>query len=694
MSYCINPNCPKQADPLHATNRICRHCGSQLVLQGRYRVTRLLGEGGFAKTYEVDDRGDRKVLKVLQLSEPKAISLFKKEAELLSRLRHQGIPKVEADGYFTFAPKDRQKLLHCLVMEKINGPNLEEWLYARDRKPITQEQAIDWLQQLTQILHKVHQLKFFHRDIKPANIMLRSNGQIVLIDFGSAREVTGTYLAKMGIGQKGTVVASRGYTPPEQDSGHPVPQSDFFALGRTFVHLLTGKHPLDFYDVRTDELHWRGSAPQASKPFADFIDELMARLPGQRPPNTEVILQRLAELSKSSVQLAASPASRLNWLSTGKEKWLAIGAIAVVGCLGVGQAVIYGYFIPRLNTSSNAKTEIMSLPIPAAEKKPADTNRAAQLVQTTTPDKKFKLAKTLSGHSLDVRSVAISPDGQTLASGSFDTTIKIWNFSTGESLLTLNGHSNSEELVSAVAIARDGTTLVSGSNSYGGTIKVWNLQNGELLNSLPKNIEGVASVAISPDGGAIASGSEDATVKLWDLGSGTLQATLSGHAGTVRSVAFSPDGQLIASGSEDGTVKLWNRNGGTLLATLSGHSGIVYTVAFSPDGNTLASGSGDGMIKLWNVGKDCRAKQQCSIARILPRQAGTIYSVAFRPDGQVLASGSLSGKITLWNLKSGEILQTLSGHSRWVESIAFSPDGGAIASGSGDSTVKIWRLQK
>ncbi|HIK27376.1 MAG: serine/threonine protein kinase [Oscillatoriaceae bacterium SKW80] len=691
MSYCINPNCPKQADPLHATNRICRHCGSQLVLQGRYRVIRLLAEGGFAKTYEIDERGERKVLKVLQLTEPKAISLFKKEAELLSRLKHQGIPKVEPDGYFTFTPKNHRQPLHCLVMEKINGPNLEEWLYARDNKPITQEQALDWLQQLAEILHKVHQLKFFHRDIKPANIMLRPNGQIVLIDFGSAREVTSTYLAKMGVGQKGTVVASKGYTPPEQDSGHTLPQSDFFAIGRTFVHLLTGKHPLDFYDVSTDKLHWRESAPQVSEPFADFIDELMARLPGQRPPNTEVILQRLAELKNSSLQLAKSPTPGFQKFSI-KEKWLTMGALALVGCLGVGQVVIYGYFIPRFNPNLDSDTKIMSLPLPVEEKKPFNNNLSAQPAQTTVSEKKFKLAKTLSGHSLDVRSVAISPDNRILVSGSFDTTIKIWDFNSGELLLTLKEHLKAEELVSAVAIAGDGKILVSGSNSYGGTIKVWNLQTGELLYSLPKNIEGVASVAISPDGKALASGNEDATVKLWDLASGSLQATLFGHTGSVRSVAFSPDGALLASGSEDGTIKLWNRNDGSLLATLSGHSGIVYTVAFSPDGNTLASGSGDRTIKLWNVGKDCRTnKRQCSIVRILPRQTGSVYSVAFRPDGQVLASGSLSGKITLWNLKSGEILQTLSGHSRWVESIAFSADGNAIASGSGDSTIKIWR---
>ena len=162
MSYCINPNCPKPSDSLNATNRICRQCGCELLIAGRYRATRLLGEGGFAKTFEVDDRGFTKVLKVLQLKEPKAIALFKQEALVLQKLKHPGIPRVEPQGYFTVRLRDHPTPLHCLVMQKIYGQNLEKWLGDRNNYPITQAQAIDWLKQLIDILQEVHRLQFFH----------------------------------------------------------------------------------------------------------------------------------------------------------------------------------------------------------------------------------------------------------------------------------------------------------------------------------------------------------------------------------------------------------------------------------------------------------------------------------------------------------------------------------------------------
>ncbi|MBD2041406.1 serine/threonine-protein kinase [Microcoleus sp. FACHB-672] len=708
MSYCLNPNCPKPADPLHNTNRICRHCGSQLVLQNRYRVTRLLGEGGFAKTYEVDDRGQPKVLKVLFLNEPKAVSLFKNEAAVLMRLKHPGIPKVEPDAYFNFLPKHSKAVLHCLVMEKINGPNLEQWLYSRNNKPIPQEIALDWLLQLVDILHRVHQQQFFHRDIKPANIMVRPNGQMVLIDFGSARQVTGTYLAKMGVGQKGTVIASKGYTPPEQDSGHPVPQSDFFALGRTFVHLLTGKHPLDFYNALTDELHWRSNAPQISKPFADFIDHLMARLPGQRPPSTEVMLQRLAEIKQLRQQPSQRQRRRLQFdpLVKFRQKWLTGSVFVLVAGVGVAQAVFYGYFAPRLMSNRSVPVpQQLAIQTPAlAESLDAVTEaERPKLMAGSTPEKsaevaknssfeKMSLAETLSGHSLDVRSVAISPDSRTLVSGSLDGTIQIWDLSTGARKATLNEHLKAQELVSSVAITPDGQTLVSGSNSYGGTIKIWNLATGELLQTLPKQIEGVSVVAISTDGKTLASGSEDMTVKLWDLASGVQMGTLVGHSGPIRAVAFSTDGKTVASGSEDTTIRLWNRNTGELISTLSGNSGNVYSVAFSPDGQTVASGSGDNMIKLWDLQAGCAAGKRCYATRSLSGHSGTMYSIAFSSDGKKLAGGGLSGRINIWDAGTGEILQTLAGHSRWVEAVTFSPDGKTLASGSGDATVKIWQV--
>ncbi len=196
MSYCLNPNCPDPRDPLNGGRRTCCQCGSELVLQNRYRIVKPLGSGGFGKTYLVEDQGIQKVLKVLLKSHPKAISLFQQEAQVLISLRNPGIPKIEEDGYFTFLPADSEEPLHCLVMEFINGSNLMDWMKSRGNRPINQTQAINWLIQLSEILEKVHQQHYFHRDIKPHNIMRKPNGQLVLIDFGTVREVSNTYIEK------------------------------------------------------------------------------------------------------------------------------------------------------------------------------------------------------------------------------------------------------------------------------------------------------------------------------------------------------------------------------------------------------------------------------------------------------------------------------------------------------------------
>lgn len=212
MSYCINPSCPKPQNPKQPL--FCQACGSELLLEGCYRVIRPLGGGGFGKTYEVEDSGAKKVLKVLFNTVPKAVELFQQEAEVLKRLNHPGIPKVESDGYFIYFPRDAKEPLHCLVMEKIEGMNLEQYMIQRNHQPIGERAAVRWLKQIVEILQQVHQQNYFHRDIKPPNIMLRPNGQLVLIDFGTAREVTQTFMQKVA-GQQVTGIISAGYTPLE-----------------------------------------------------------------------------------------------------------------------------------------------------------------------------------------------------------------------------------------------------------------------------------------------------------------------------------------------------------------------------------------------------------------------------------------------------------------------------------------------
>ncbi|MBD0303448.1 MAG: serine/threonine protein kinase [Tolypothrix sp. T3-bin4] len=228
-------------------------------------------------------------------------------------------------------------------------------------------------------------------------------------------------------------------------------------------------------------------------------------------------------------------------------------------------------------TTSTAKSN--STPKPAPPPKPKPQN--------------WRLVHTLKGYSDFVCSIAISPDGETLASGSRDNTIKLWNLATGREISTLNGHSG---LVYSIAFSPDGETLASGSDN---TIKLWNLATGREIRTLKGHSNSVFSVAISPDGMTLAGGSDNKTIKLWNLATKQEICTLKGHSDWVWSVAISPDGQTLASGSADKTIKLWNLTTGQEIYTLKRHSKSVYSVAFSPDGMTLASGSADNTISIW-----------------------------------------------------------------------------------------------
>jgi serine/threonine protein kinase len=148
--------------------------------------------------------------------------------------------------------------------------------------------------------------------------MRKLDEQLVLIDFGTVRETTDTYMAKLGRGRI-TSIVSPGYTPLEQIDGRAVPQSDFYALGRSFVYLLTGKHPIEFLDDDKDKLIWRESAPQISDEFADLIDQLIAPLRSGRPRDADEILERLAHPHQTIAQQVEAERSpllnRLVWLN-------------------------------------------------------------------------------------------------------------------------------------------------------------------------------------------------------------------------------------------------------------------------------------------------------------------------------------------------------------------------------------------
>lgn len=297
--YCINPQCG-QRENLASLNH-CPHCGSSLLIADRYRLVQPLRD--INPVYPTDvflvkdwgisqpNWGATKVLKVLKFTHnPDLVRLSQQEARALMFLRHPAIPEAEPDGYFTLRTSNNQ-FLHCLVMQEIEGENLETWLEEND--PLLPMNVVLWWKQLVEILGFLHSKQIVHRDLKVSNIIRQPNDNLAVIDLGSVQLDEQDHIG----------VGTPGYAAPEQIAGEAVTQSDLFALGRTLVHIITGISPLELpIDEQTDNLIWREQVPASwhtfppSNQIFDVIDDLMILDLAKRVKNVKEICERMTKI--------------------------------------------------------------------------------------------------------------------------------------------------------------------------------------------------------------------------------------------------------------------------------------------------------------------------------------------------------------------------------------------------------------
>jgi WD40 repeat protein len=297
------------------------------------------------------------------------------------------------------------------------------------------------------------------------------------------------------------------------------------------------------------------------------------------------------------------------------------------------------------------------------------------------PNRQKMEAVVQIGHLDEVFSGAISPDGRYLLSGSLDTTMKLWEISTGREIRTFKGH---PESVNAVAFSPDGQLALSGS---GKAVRLWDIFTGRGIRTFAEHPDTVKSASFSPDGRLVLVGC-GRTVKLWDVSTGQDLKTYTRRKyrrpEMYSPAAFSSNGRHIASsGGWDFTIRLRNIHTRFGQGTLHGHSGLVTSVAFSPDGRLLLSGSMDRTVRLWDIS----AREEM---RTFKGHSGPVNCVAFSPDGQFALSGGEDGTLKLWDISITDEREKIKGHRKAIRFVAFTPDGHLMLSGSEDKTIKLW----
>ncbi|MEV5830740.1 serine/threonine-protein kinase [Spirillospora sp. NPDC052242] len=629
-------------------------------LAGRYRLEEPLGRGGMGEVWRgVDLRLRRpvavKILPLAHAAEPTAVARFRREAEVAATVNHPGITTVfdideHDDG-------DERRLF--LVMELMVGRDLRHVLAAAPGG-LPVGRAGELGAQIAAALAAAHRAGVVHRDVKPANLFLLDDGRAKVCDFGIARLADATKITATGA-SAGTPL----YMAPEQIRGERVDhRTDLYAFGCVLYEMLTGttwvETGANVGAVLYQHLERAPSPPRTLRPeipgdLDALVLELLAKSPGDRPPDAASVAERLrgsgppARDVRPVADTARTPAADRATLAPGRP---AVDPVAADPSLAPGRVGRRTVLLAGLG--------------------------AAVLVGVTTallleegPPETFP---TYGDYEEHIASVAFRPDGRYLATAS-GSRVRLWETATGrESGVSFNGQVGAK--VEAVAFSPDGGLLAAAADDR---VRVWNASTGRRVADLEGHIGTVTDVAFAPDGRTIATGGTDQSARLWDVAAARATAVLTGHGGSVSAVAFAPDGRTLATGGRDGTVRLWDVATRRTTATLDGDADAdaVLAVAFSPDGKTLATSDNAGPIRLWDVAGR-------RVAGTLDGHDGAVWSVVFSRDGRRLASGGGDGKARLWDVAGGREIMSYTTGDVIINTVAFSPDGRTLALGNSD----------
>ncbi|MBN1313640.1 MAG: serine/threonine protein kinase [Anaerolineae bacterium] len=638
---------------------------------GSYKILDEIGHGGMANVYRAKQPsiGREVAVKVLPshfLQDRTFVKRFTREVQVIAKLQHPHILPV-----YDFGEEDG---LPYIVMALMTGGTLSDLIRREERLPLPE--IVRLVEQIAGGLDHAHQKGIVHRDFKPSNVLLDENNNVYLADFGIAKAIEAvTQITGSGI------VGTPAYMAPEATKTNKVTGLvDIYALGVTVFELLTGRHP---YPAETPVGVLMAHAtepvpdvhtyrPDLPKEVQRVVDRAMAKDPATRyqtagalaadlravmageSPLTEAAPVPVGSGHISTIRMAptrpaaAAPARR--------RLMMIIAAVVVIAALAG---------LTALGMPSMVSQMVSGQPLGGGETEEPVSETADRI---------------LEGHSDAVTSVALSPDGKTLASGSLDKTVILWDLETGDLIRTLE----TPEEVYDVEFYPDGTiVLVGGQQLY---VTSWSAQTGEpIIDGFTSLPAGQLDVAISPTQSIYTFTSHDKAIPFFDASTNEWLKSWE-YPAPVWALSYSSDATVIAAGMDNGTIIFRDASTEEEVRVLEGHTERINHLSFSPDGRMLASTSVDMTIILWDL-------ETGEMLRTLSQHTDLVNDVSWAPDSNALASASLDGTIILWDLDTGEVLDTFEGGGNEIYSVVFNADGTVLASGMQDGTVALWNIE-